>query len=125
MLPLADPLFSHDDNHVTIVSNPSLDEHAVKRVRSKGGRLSPRASKELGSPHVEAPAPQHDALPLLCPRRSPDYLNASSAFRYRIRYWKASLWTSWVGVLEILHRHSLTKNEPGAHQEQAPAATGL
>ncbi|BCS24693.1 regulator of G-protein signaling domain-containing protein [Aspergillus puulaauensis] len=59
VLPLADPLFSHDDSHVTIVSNPSLDEHAVKRVRSKGGRLSPRASRELGSPVSSSPPAGH------------------------------------------------------------------
>ncbi|KAI9373300.1 RGS domain-containing protein [Aspergillus egyptiacus] len=49
VIPLSEPLFSHDDG-LTIVSNSSLDEHAVKRVRSKGGRLSPRSSRELGSP---------------------------------------------------------------------------
>ncbi|KAL4911686.1 RGS domain-containing protein [Aspergillus aurantiobrunneus] len=49
VFPLSEPLFPQDDGGVTIVSNPSLDEHAVKRVRSKGGRLSPRASRELGS----------------------------------------------------------------------------
>ncbi|KAL4776249.1 RGS domain-containing protein [Aspergillus nidulans var. acristatus] len=53
--PLSEPLFSQDDGGVTIVSNPSLDEHAVKRVRSKGGRLSPRQSRELGSPISSSP----------------------------------------------------------------------
>ncbi|KAL4808540.1 RGS domain-containing protein [Aspergillus unguis] len=53
--PLSEPLFSHDDSGVTIVSHQSLDEHAVKRVRSKAGRLSPRASKELGSPISSSP----------------------------------------------------------------------
>ncbi|KAL2828689.1 RGS domain-containing protein [Aspergillus cavernicola] len=58
VFPLSEPLFSHDDG-VTIVSNPSLDEHAVKRVRSKGGRLSPRASRELGSPVSSSPPSSH------------------------------------------------------------------
>ncbi|KAF7597455.1 hypothetical protein BBP40_003702 [Aspergillus hancockii] len=49
VLPLAEPLFPHEDD-VTVVSGPSLDEHAVKRARSKGRRLSPRSSKDFGSP---------------------------------------------------------------------------
>ncbi|KAL4779103.1 RGS domain-containing protein [Aspergillus varians] len=53
--PLSEPLFPHDDNGVTIVSNPSLDEHAMKRVKSKGARLSPRTSRELGSPLSSSP----------------------------------------------------------------------
>ncbi|RAK82428.1 regulator of G-protein signaling domain-containing protein [Aspergillus fijiensis CBS 313.89] len=48
VFPLSEPLFPHED--VTVVSNASLDDHTVKRVRSKGRRLSPRSSKELGSP---------------------------------------------------------------------------
>ncbi|KAL4797333.1 RGS domain-containing protein [Aspergillus venezuelensis] len=58
VFPLSEPLFQ-EDGGVTIVSNPSLDEHAVKRVKSKGGRLSPRASKELGSPISTSPPSSH------------------------------------------------------------------
>lgn len=57
--PLSEPLFSQDDGGVTVVSNQSLDEHAVKRIRSKGGRLSPRASKELKSPVSSSPPSGH------------------------------------------------------------------
>ncbi|KAL4868788.1 hypothetical protein BDV12DRAFT_185671 [Aspergillus spectabilis] len=56
VFPLSEPLFTQDDG-VTIVSNPSLDEHAVKRVRSKGGRLSPRASRDMGSFPVSSSPP--------------------------------------------------------------------
>lgn len=48
VVPLAEPLFPQEDG-VTVVSGPSLDEHAVKRARSKGRRLSPRSSKDFGS----------------------------------------------------------------------------
>ncbi|KAL2864596.1 regulator of G-protein signaling domain-containing protein [Aspergillus lucknowensis] len=58
VFPLSEPLFSHDDR-VTIVSNSSLDEHSVKRVRSKGGRLSPRSSREMGSPVSASPPANH------------------------------------------------------------------
>ncbi|KAL2795857.1 RGS domain-containing protein [Aspergillus keveii] len=58
VFPLSEPLFSQDDG-LTIVSNPSLDEHAVKRVKSKGGRLSPRTSRELGSPVSSSPPSSH------------------------------------------------------------------
>ncbi|KKK23159.1 regulator of G protein [Aspergillus rambellii] len=58
VLPLPESLFPHEDG-VTIVSNSSLDDHAVKRVRSKGGRLSPRTSRELGSPVSSSPPSSH------------------------------------------------------------------
>ncbi|KAL3472797.1 RGS domain-containing protein [Aspergillus californicus] len=58
VFPLSEPLFPQDDD-LTIVSNSSLDEHAVKRVRSKGGRLSPRSSRELGSPISSSPPSSH------------------------------------------------------------------
>ncbi|KNG79956.1 regulator of G protein signaling domain protein RgsD [Aspergillus nomiae NRRL 13137] len=49
VVPLGEPLFPQEDE-VTVVSGPSLDEHAMKRARSKGRRLSPRSSKDFGSP---------------------------------------------------------------------------
>ncbi|KAE8144897.1 RGS domain-containing protein [Aspergillus avenaceus] len=49
ILSMSEPLFPHEDD-VTVVSGPGLDEHAVKRARSKGRRLSPRSSKDFGSP---------------------------------------------------------------------------
>jgi hypothetical protein len=57
VFPLAEPFFAPEDG-VTIVSNPGFDEHAVKRVRSKGGRLSPRSSRELGASASSSP-PSH------------------------------------------------------------------
>lgn len=49
VVPLAEPLFPQEDG-VTVVAGPGLDEHAMKRARSKGRRLSPRSSKDFGSP---------------------------------------------------------------------------
>ncbi|RAK98379.1 regulator of G-protein signaling domain-containing protein [Aspergillus ibericus CBS 121593] len=49
VLPLSEPLFSHEDD-ITVISNSSLDEHAANRGRSKRRRQSPQSSKDMGSP---------------------------------------------------------------------------
>ncbi|EAW11175.1 regulator of G-protein signaling domain-containing protein [Aspergillus clavatus NRRL 1] len=60
VLPLSEPLFPNDED-VTVVSHSNLDEHAVKRVRSKGKRLSPKSSRELGSPISSGPPSGHSS----------------------------------------------------------------
>ncbi|KAF4252499.1 hypothetical protein KXW98_004521 [Aspergillus fumigatus] len=56
VVPLSEPLFSNEDD-VTVVSNPSFDEHAVKR----GRRLSPKSSRELGAPVPSGPPSGHSS----------------------------------------------------------------